>query len=58
MVPVSVMFVRAPGREKITRALRMLNGVQKFFAISAGSRALSGRRPSHCRRMADGTRRR
>ncbi len=41
MVPVSVMFGRAPGREKgeDNPPLRMLNGVQKFFAISsAGSR--------------------
>lgn len=36
MVPVSVMFGRAPGREKgeDNPPLRMLNGVQKFFAIS------------------------
>ncbi|MDF7679348.1 glycerol-3-phosphate 1-O-acyltransferase PlsB [Enterobacteriaceae bacterium ESL0689] len=35
MVPVSVMFGRAPGREKgeINPPLRMLNGIQKFFAI-------------------------
>ncbi len=40
MVPVSVMFGRAPGREKGEEnpPLRMLNGVQKFFAISAGPR--------------------
>lgn len=36
MVPVSVMFGRSPGREKgeVNPPLRMLNGVQKFFAIS------------------------
>lgn len=36
MVPVSVMFGRAPGREKgeVNPPLRMLNGVQKFFAVS------------------------
>lgn len=36
MVPVSVMFGRSPGREKgeINPPLRMLNGIQKFFAIS------------------------
>lgn len=36
MVPVSVMFGRAPGREKGEEnpPLRLLNGVQKFFAIS------------------------
>lgn len=35
MVPVSVMFGRAPGREKgeVNPPLRMLNGVQKFFAV-------------------------
>lgn len=35
MVPVSVMFGRAPGREKgeVNPPLRMLNGIQKFFAI-------------------------
>jgi glycerol-3-phosphate O-acyltransferase len=34
MVPVSVMFGRAPGREKgeVNPPLRMLNGIQKFFA--------------------------
>ncbi|MDF3008266.1 MAG: glycerol-3-phosphate 1-O-acyltransferase, partial [Enterobacter kobei] len=36
MVPVSVMFGRSPGREKgeVNPPLRMLNGVQKFVAIS------------------------
>ncbi|EOW6617300.1 glycerol-3-phosphate 1-O-acyltransferase PlsB [Cronobacter dublinensis] len=36
MVPVSVMFGRAPGREKGEEnpPLRMLNGIQKFFAVS------------------------
>ncbi|EKS1843637.1 MULTISPECIES: glycerol-3-phosphate 1-O-acyltransferase PlsB [Cronobacter] len=36
MVPVSVMFGRAPGREKGVEnpPLRMLNGIQKFFAVS------------------------
>ncbi|WP_435951703.1 glycerol-3-phosphate 1-O-acyltransferase PlsB [Dryocola sp. BD626] len=36
MVPVSVMFGRSPGREKgeINPPLKMLNGVQKFFAVS------------------------
>ncbi|WP_435928180.1 glycerol-3-phosphate 1-O-acyltransferase PlsB [Dryocola sp. BD613] len=36
MVPVSVMFGRSPGREKgeINPPLRMLNGIQKFFAVS------------------------
>ncbi|ELY3468539.1 glycerol-3-phosphate 1-O-acyltransferase PlsB [Cronobacter universalis] len=36
MVPVSVMFGRSPGREKGEEnpPLRMLNGVQKFFAVS------------------------
>lgn len=52
MVPVSVMFGRAPGREKgeDNPPLRMLNGVQKFFAISGWvAIALSdSRRPSHC----------
>jgi glycerol-3-phosphate O-acyltransferase len=36
MLPVSVMFGRAPGREvqgESTPHLRILNGVQKFFAI-------------------------
>lgn len=35
MVPVSVMFGRAPGREKgeINPPLRTLNGLQKFFAV-------------------------
>ncbi|MFP1461677.1 hypothetical protein ACLB1E_02935 [Escherichia coli] len=35
MVPVSVMFGRAPGREKgeVNPPLRMLNGVQKFSAV-------------------------
>ena len=35
MVPVSVMFGRAPGREKgeVNPPLRMLNGIQKFFAV-------------------------
>ncbi len=35
MVPVSVMYGRAPGREKgeVNPPLRMLNGVQKFFAV-------------------------
>ncbi|MBV4414104.1 glycerol-3-phosphate 1-O-acyltransferase PlsB [Enterobacteriaceae bacterium YMB-R22] len=35
MVPVSVMFGRAPGREKgeANPPLRMLNGIQKFFAV-------------------------
>lgn len=35
MVPVSVMFGRAPGREdhKGTPQLRLLNGIQKFFAV-------------------------
>ncbi|MGP0795681.1 glycerol-3-phosphate 1-O-acyltransferase, partial [Escherichia coli] len=35
MVPVSVMFGRAQGREKgeVNPQLRMLNGVQKFFAV-------------------------
>ncbi len=36
MVPVSVMFGRAPGREvqgEQTPHLRVLNGVQKFFAV-------------------------
>jgi glycerol-3-phosphate O-acyltransferase len=36
MVPVSVMFGRRPGREKGEEnpPLRMLNGVQKFFAVT------------------------
>ncbi|EGT4354962.1 glycerol-3-phosphate 1-O-acyltransferase PlsB [Cronobacter sakazakii] len=36
MVPVSVMFGRSPGREKSEEnpPLRMLNGIQKFFAVS------------------------
>ncbi|MGV7091702.1 glycerol-3-phosphate 1-O-acyltransferase PlsB [Siccibacter turicensis] len=36
MVPVSVMFGRSPGREKgeVNPPLRMLNGIQKFVAIS------------------------
>jgi glycerol-3-phosphate O-acyltransferase len=36
MVPVSVMFGRSPGREKgeLNPPLRMLNGIQKFFAVS------------------------
>ncbi|WP_105637965.1 glycerol-3-phosphate 1-O-acyltransferase PlsB [Cronobacter dublinensis] len=36
MVPVSVMFGRAPGREKGEEnpPLRMLNGIQKFIAVS------------------------
>ncbi len=36
MVPVSVMFGRSPGREKgeVNPPLRMLNGIQKFFAVS------------------------
>ncbi|CCK10412.1 Glycerol-3-phosphate acyltransferase [Cronobacter sakazakii 680] len=36
MVPVSVMFGRSPGREKRRGKppLRMLNGIQKFFAVS------------------------
>ncbi|ELY2623287.1 glycerol-3-phosphate 1-O-acyltransferase PlsB [Cronobacter malonaticus] len=36
MVPVSVMFGRSPGREKGEEnpPLRMLNGIQKFFAVS------------------------
>jgi glycerol-3-phosphate O-acyltransferase len=36
MVPVSVMFGRRPGREKGEEnpPLRMLNGIQKFFAVS------------------------
>ncbi len=35
MVPVSVMFGRSPGREKgeVNPPLRLLNGVQKFFAV-------------------------
>ncbi|MTD41331.1 glycerol-3-phosphate 1-O-acyltransferase PlsB [Erwinia sp. CPCC 100877] len=35
MVPVSVMFGRAPGKEKgeANPPLRMLNGIQKFFAV-------------------------
>ncbi|AOV98251.1 glycerol-3-phosphate 1-O-acyltransferase [Edwardsiella hoshinae] len=35
MVPVSVMFGRAPGREdhKGAPQLRLLNGIQKFFAV-------------------------
>ncbi|EIC82817.1 glycerol-3-phosphate 1-O-acyltransferase PlsB [Serratia sp. M24T3] len=34
MLPVSVMFGRAPGREgQETPHLRVLNGVQKFFAV-------------------------
>lgn len=36
LIPVSVMFGRAPGREKDeiqTPPLRLLNGVQKFFAV-------------------------
>jgi len=35
MVPVSVMFGRAPGRDKGTPQphLRILNGIQKFFAV-------------------------
>ncbi len=34
MLPVSVMFGRAPGREgQDTPHLRILNGVQKFFAV-------------------------
>lgn len=35
MVPVSVMFGRSPGREKgdANPPLRMLNGIQKFFAV-------------------------
>ncbi|MEC4754690.1 glycerol-3-phosphate 1-O-acyltransferase PlsB, partial [Klebsiella pneumoniae] len=34
--PVSVMFGRSPGREKgeVNPPLRMLNGIQKFFAVS------------------------
>ncbi len=40
MVPVSVMFGRSPGREKgeVNPPLRMLNGIQKFFAVSARPR--------------------
>ncbi|WP_058912422.1 glycerol-3-phosphate 1-O-acyltransferase PlsB [Entomohabitans teleogrylli] len=36
MVPVSVMFGRSPGREKgeAHPPLRLLNGIQKFFAVS------------------------
>ncbi|PQY14247.1 glycerol-3-phosphate 1-O-acyltransferase PlsB [Cronobacter sakazakii] len=36
MVPVSVMLGRSPGREKGEEnpPLRMLNGIQKFFAVS------------------------
>ncbi|WP_105596493.1 glycerol-3-phosphate 1-O-acyltransferase PlsB [Cronobacter sakazakii] len=36
MVPVSIMFGRSPGREKGEEnpPLRMLNGIQKFFAVS------------------------
>ncbi|TNV16400.1 glycerol-3-phosphate 1-O-acyltransferase PlsB [Buttiauxella sp. B2] len=36
MVPVSVMFGRSPGREKgeLNPPLKILNGVQKFFAVS------------------------
>jgi glycerol-3-phosphate O-acyltransferase len=36
MVPVSVMFGRSPGREKgeVNPPLKMLNGIQKFFAVS------------------------
>ncbi|UMX63804.1 hypothetical protein MJ588_02200 [Klebsiella pneumoniae] len=36
MVPVSVMFGCTPGREKgeVNPPLRMLNGIQKFFAVS------------------------
>lgn len=36
MVPVSVMFGRSPGRDKgeINPPLRMLNGIQKFFAVT------------------------
>ncbi|ELM3723370.1 glycerol-3-phosphate 1-O-acyltransferase PlsB [Edwardsiella piscicida] len=35
MIPVSVMFGRAPGREdhKGAPQLRLLNGIQKFFAV-------------------------
>lgn len=35
MVPVSVMFGRSPGKEKgeANPPLRMLNGIQKFFAV-------------------------
>ena len=34
MLPVSVMFGRSPGREGHgTPHLRLLNGVQKFFAV-------------------------
>lgn len=35
MVPVSVMFGRSPGREKgeVNPPLRLLNGIQKFFAV-------------------------
>ncbi|QTF10087.1 glycerol-3-phosphate 1-O-acyltransferase PlsB [Brenneria izadpanahii] len=36
MVPVSVMFGRAPGREgqnQATPHLRLLNGIEKFFAV-------------------------
>ncbi|MEA1063210.1 glycerol-3-phosphate 1-O-acyltransferase PlsB [Erwinia sp. HR93] len=35
LVPVSVMFGRSPGREKgeSNPPLRMLNGIQKFFAV-------------------------
>lgn len=35
MVPVSVMFGRSPGREKgeLNPPLRILNGIQKFFAV-------------------------
>lgn len=34
MLPVSVMFGRSPGREgNVTPHLRLLNGIQKFFAV-------------------------
>lgn len=37
LVPVSVMFGRSPGREsqssKTTKELRLLNGIEKFFAV-------------------------
>ncbi len=52
MVPVSVMFGRSPGREKgeVNPPLRMLNGIQKFFAVSgsAATASCASRRPFRC----------
>ena len=50
MVPVSVMFGRAPGREKgeVNPPLRMLNGVQKFFCGSVATVLCVSRRQFRC----------